>query len=184
MGKRFTCKLQCNKCAAPGCPRRVCIGLPYCKAHSRSLTGLQLKKSRSHGYDLFAAGIPGTTVFRKGDHIGRFGGELLGPAQLKKRYTHTEGTYVGELSRKRSRDGACRRSAVAMNNGASSAAKANARYKPTKDDLILVAKRDIKAGEEIKSWYGAKFKKGEKPPHKTVRTARISRPGTFTYYLD
>ena len=70
---------------------------------------------------------------------------------------------------------------ISMNNAAPSAAKANCRYKVTKDDLILVAKKDIKSGVELTTWYGAKFSKGEKPPHKTIGTSRISKPGTFTY---
>lgn len=159
----------------------MCIGLPYCTVHSRSIARLVLKKSGTHGLGIFAAGPRSSVVFKRGEPIGQFGGELLQTAQVKRRYGDLDGPYIAELSSKRSRDGACLRYLTSMTNHARGA-KANSRYKPWgRTDLMLVAKRPIKGGEEVLVDYGGSFPKGDKPPHQTTGVSVFSKPGRFRF---
>lgn len=166
----FSCKLQCKKCRFPGCPKTTCIGLPFCPVHSRQVLHLRLKKSKTHGIGVFAAGPAGSIVFGKGAFITMFGGELLTPGQIKKRYGDTDGPYIGHVTGKKARDGACLRFAGSMVNHAPKS-KANTKYRVLKNDLMLVAKRPIKANEELTVDYGYSSTWFPKTvPHKTTKT--------------
>ena len=172
----FSCPLQCQKCAYPGCSKTTCIALPFCPKHTREVCGLQMKKSGLHGKGIFAYGPAGTVVFGKGARVAYFGGELMGEAALRRRYgTGGDGPYVAAVSSKMSLDGACQRHLGAMINHGKGR-DANVRYAGQGASLHLVAKRAIYAGEEIRVDYelGKTDIRNTTPFHKT-------RGGWFHY---
>lgn len=80
----LTCR-QCEATVASGaqCKARVCIGLPFCHAHSKSILHLRIGPSliEGAGKGLFAFGGRGAThdtiVFRPRDHVVEYMGELI-----------------------------------------------------------------------------------------------------------
>lgn len=131
----FECELECRRCGAPtssyegSCKRRVCLWLPFCWHHSRSLLGVQIKESRV---------IPGTTGmyatrdFAEGDMVAPYLGERLTEASVRRRYGFGElalGPYLLH-----STDAACVRGVGSASNGAFGGvpkARANVVFNPT-----------------------------------------------------
>src|SRR3569833_121005 len=88
----FRCDLTCERCTAPSasgarCKRVVCIGLPFCWQHMRSISHVTIKDG-VHGKGLFAwaPGAGHARVFDTGDPIVVYGGDYLATAQIDQRY--------------------------------------------------------------------------------------------------
>lgn len=89
--------LTCRQCAAhttsgSRCRARVCIGLPYCHVHSKTILHLRIGPSNiaGAGKGLFAFGGKGATqdtiVFRTRDRIVDYTGKLMSRAELDALY--------------------------------------------------------------------------------------------------
>jgi hypothetical protein len=132
----FSCPIRCERCmgrTADGsrCARRACIGTPFCWVHARQLVGVRVRDFPSMGKGLVAA-HPGSRrrgapvpdprqpVFRRGDFIMPYLGEVLTDAEFRRRYEtgvdDSVAEYVIQDSTGRHVDGACRRTLPALVN--------------------------------------------------------------------
>lgn len=134
----FSCPLQCERCAgrtAEGrrCSRRACFGVPFCWTHSRQLVGLQVKDFPGMGKGLVAvrkgprpkkAPAAGAAhkaiVFKKGEYIMPYIGEILTRDEYERRYVVGTEDSVAEYviidGAGRYVDGACRRTLPVIAN--------------------------------------------------------------------
>lgn len=119
----FECELETRQCAAytvsaghrtkQRCQRKTSKVLPYCWQHMQSEQGLRIGPSliKEAGQGLFA-----TQLFKKGDVIGEYKGEIIGEKELTKRYGDYTAPYALELSPGKYVDGACVRYPVVYAN--------------------------------------------------------------------
>jgi hypothetical protein len=164
---KFQCPIQCAQCAATSarsgaqCGRRVCIGLPCCWQHLRSNYNVTIQNSMLHGKGLFAWANGGNAqiLFRKGDRIVPYGGELLTHAELVDRYGPDTAPYGVKLSNVRFVDGACSRGAGSVANASSGGSPPNAKLvvNAQKGSVSIRATRPIRNGDEILVSYGPAY---------------------------
>lgn len=181
---KFTCPLQCQSClgmtkTGARCRRRVCVGLRYCYQHLTHY-GLRIAQSTIPGagkglfaWDRDAARRPmdrSTTrkqsarrapiLFKRGDFITIYDGELIDAATVTRRYGNRIAPYVLHNRRETVvEDGACHRGVgTLINDGRRSDGRSdrNAEFQlNTKGGYFQVhATRAIRHGEEILVNYG------------------------------
>ena len=96
--KNYTCKLHQTKCHAENCLKWVDIGYPYCKRHLKTKLHLKLLESTvpGAGQGVFAWGpdMPKKVVFKKGDEVCKYEGEVITQTELDKRYSFLTATYA------------------------------------------------------------------------------------------
>lgn len=162
----FDCTLQCNQCTATKkaggrCKNRVCIGTTVCHVHRKEL-GVKVKKSTlpNAGKGLFA-----TKTFNKNSVIGEYSGENVSEAEIGRRYGKSKHDNVpyglgANNAKGRVLDSACRRSVMSLANSGRSRMQSNAKFsdriKPN-GTINVRATKKIKAGAEIKIWYGTDY---------------------------
>ena len=165
----FDCNLVSLQCEANNkqghqCGRRCVMGLPYCWTHLASVAHLKIKPSTipEAGKGLFAW-IPGgvlnqTVVFRKGETITEFFGEILTAEELVERYGHETAPYAARFRNDEYIDPACERCAASMaNNARGTQFRNNASFSPDYRNNKLNIKcsvATIKHGQEIFLAYG------------------------------
>jgi hypothetical protein len=170
-GANFTCKLRSLKCcgkSAKGtpCRRNVAKGLFLCYQHTRSLLGLRVDQSKlnprmqglfvcsnNHGAD--------DIVFRRGDEICPYFGEIINKKTLSERYPgDTTAPYALQISANKFIDSACLQSIGAKANTASSGFRNNARFSSHHNlpYARIVATGNIRNGDEILVSYGPKYR--------------------------
>jgi hypothetical protein len=175
----FRCDLTCEQCTAHSasgarCKRVVCIGLPYCWQHSRSVSHVTIKDG-VHGKGLFAWAPGGghARVFRTGDPLVVYGGEHLATAQIEQRYgLHTTAPYALQLTQNHIVDAACKRGIGSIANAPrGTSKKTNAKYAMNNVTgiMMLRATRPIYGGQEIVVGYGGGYWAGHKGAHMTRR---------------
>ena len=116
--RTFACDLECRRCPASRndgeqCSRNVCIWLPYCWQHTQRLLGVKVAPSVALPGSL---GMYAVTGFAKGDLVAPYGGEVLKPTEVARRYGSNEyalGPYLLY-----SVDAACVRYVASAANGA------------------------------------------------------------------
>lgn len=150
--KAWECRLAEQKCGSAWCSTRVRI-TPFCAHHLRKLLDLAIRPStvEAAGYGLFVhAAYPRPVVFKKGEAICEYAGELLTKGQLDDRYGDFTAPYAADVgSAGDAIDAACVRSVGAMANHASGR-RANAAITDGGDGtLVLIALRDIEDGKEV-----------------------------------
>ena len=114
--KKFACDLECKRCIAKtvngqDCKRTVCVGLPYCHQHLESKMKLKVKDTR-YGKGVFAWDkdkAVGAPVFKKGDLITKYEGEILTKRQLEARYGKDSTAPYGIQLENKFIDLACKR---------------------------------------------------------------------------
>jgi hypothetical protein len=158
----FTCQLHCERCQgrrADGtrCTRRVCMGLQHCWQHTVRDLHLRIKPSgmAGAGKGLFAESrdhLEHEWVFRPGDKIVKYYGDVLTEEQVDHRYGEGTAPYAWTVGQNVV-DAACRRGIAAFANHKPQS-RANAKLAK---NGYLVATKNIKNGSEIFVSYGRDF---------------------------
>lgn len=160
---QFQCSIDCVQCYVIGangkrCRNRTCKTVPLCWMHLWKNYNVRVQPSPLHGSGLFAnrrGAKPGEVVFKTGDNIIFFGGEVLTDEVASNRYdfggydnTVPYGTITTINGHDYPVDEACRRSAAIYSNYAKGK-KVNATTEVVNDMLWLVATKTIRQGQEI-----------------------------------
>ena len=184
--RTFKCNLKCSQCTGTKrgggrCKNRVCQGVVLCHQHRKSVK-LKVKQSgiARAGKGLFAwEPSNGGNIFKKGDTIGYYRGELISNKRMDKRYGKTgNAPYTVATSRSsvagntnKNIDAGCKRGLMSLANGSRGMAGANARFidniRPDKT-IAVKATKNIQHNKEIVLHYGkAYFDSMKKNTNKT-----------------
>ena len=149
------------------CKNKITIGQKLCHIHRLIELHLKVKKSNipNAGKGLFCKDPTkgaNDIIFRKGDKICNYNGELITEVELNNRYGDDTAPYAIELHRKRYSDGAIVRGVGTLLNH-STKAKSNVRFSIKQDnsDITIVAIKNIKNGAELLINYGRAYKFNE-----------------------
>ena len=168
--ERFKCTIKTQRCNfvkrnGQRCRCKVVIGTPLCYTHLLHEKHLRIKQSTvpQSGKGLFAllpaaAGEGNEIVFRKGDTIVDYTGELVTEATVSRRYgADNTAPYTIQVGRDAFIDAACRRGAGSIAN--TSAANNNATFStnPRNRTAKLVATKTIRNGSEVFVSYGRQY---------------------------
>ena len=106
---------------------------------------------------------PNDIVFRKGDKICNYNGELIDETELNRRYGDTTAPYAIELQKKQYSDAAIVRGLGSMLNH-NTKAKTNVRFSIKRDnsDITIIASKNIRNNTELFVHYGKNYKMNEK----------------------
>ena len=184
--RTFKCNLKCSQCTGTTrgggrCKNRVCQGVVLCHQHRKSVK-LKVKQSgiARAGKGLFAwEPSNGGNIFKKGDTIGYYRGELISNKRMDKRYGKTgNAPYTVATSRSsvagntnKNIDAGCKRGLMSLANGSRGMSGANARFidniRPDKT-IAVKATKNIQHNKEIVLHYGkAYFDSMKKNTNKT-----------------
>jgi hypothetical protein len=116
---KFQCKVQCERCCVnkpdgSQCKRNSCIGSPYCHTHLLLVRHLKIKPSTlpNSGKGLFAMDPKAkekAIIFRKGDTIIEYEGELINDTTMTARYGKYTAPYAVKCKADCNVDCACKR---------------------------------------------------------------------------
>ena len=171
----FSCILQQKQCighlqnnpALRRCKRKSVLGSPMCFQHLESLKHLKIKPSLipNGGKGLFAftkTALGNAIIFKKGENIIEYQGEILSRPQLENRYGDKTAPYGAELKEGVYIDAAGYRSIGAFANAPNVARQANAKlitvYNTTPQQIKIKAIRNILNGQEILIDYGKEYR--------------------------
>lgn len=117
----YKCNLVCEKCegmtkTGERCKRITCKFLPMCYQHTKSVYGVEVKKSgiEDAGFGLFAC-----KSFRKDEIICPYRGEILTKKEIDDRYgvsSEDYSPYAIQMSSDKFMDCGCRRGIGAYSN--------------------------------------------------------------------
>lgn len=172
----FQCNLRCNNCISTNtngsrCKLRSCIGTPYCWIHLLYIKHLRIKYSTNPraGKGLFVMSKQhddNEIVFRNGDIIIEYGGEIITNNALDNRYGDYTAPYAIRHGN-RIEDGACIRGAGTVINHAPTA-QANARFSLSRNGQFrIIATKNIRNNREIFCNYGRNYRFNEPTSHRT-----------------
>jgi hypothetical protein len=135
------------------------MNVPFCWQHLRSECGVTVRNSPIHGKGLFAwarGGNNDVIVFKRGQRIAPYDGELLTHAEFFGRYGLDTAPYGVKLSEHRFVDGAYRRGAGAVANAPHGGMSPNARLvvNSQQGSVSLRATKNVRNNEEILVSYG------------------------------
>jgi SET domain-containing protein len=163
---------QCLEIKPDGhrCAKRVVIGAPYCAIHMKYKHYLAIEESEipGAGKGVFVFDIhkeEDEVVFKKGDRICYYDGEVLTHEQFKQRYKtldHDKTTpYVVELNKGKFEDAAIKRGIGSMINHKPSR-ECNCKLSITKNNRAqILAIKNIKNYEELYINYGRSYRFNE-----------------------
>lgn len=189
----FSCRLRCNKCrgttaAGRRCSRRVCIGTPLCFSHLAQRYNVRIQPSTiaGAGKGLFASNsaLPDNAiVFRRGDVILEYKGELIEVRELERRYDEDDEEHVApygyQTESNRVIDSACSRGVASLINHSNRARTINCEFDYDGDDrkLYIVATKNIKNGAELFVDYGPAYDEmdSDRVRHRTRSRGRVQR---------
>jgi hypothetical protein len=178
----FSCNLQCNTCTAQTkgnvqCKKRSCIGAPLCWIHLLKDKHLRIKASGlriagvNPGKGLWVidkGSAPNATIYRTGDEIIAYFGQIIDEDILNERYDQNTAPYALRhfLNGNIYEDGACKRGTGTMINQARTRAGANVRFKikrprGAENYAMITATKNIKNNKELFLWYGNEFQFNE-----------------------
>lgn len=171
----FECELACENCAfyledkQRYCSRTTCKTLPYCWQHTIEVYKMKVEPSCIRaggvGEGLFAWNPKqpsNAVVFKKGDDILEYEGEVLDEETVDQRYTPdlTAPYAFYHQQTKLYTDAACARGLASYVNHQPKS-RSNAGFEETQTDIRLVATRDIQNYEEIYASYGKRYRLSE-----------------------
>jgi len=183
---RFRHPLRKFHCAAISknghhCKNTTVIGEPFCWVHLLYQHHLRIKTSTiaGAGQGCFAMDKQrpaGTVVFRAGEQIIHYYGEIIDKRTLNERYGRYTAPYAVELTKNRGgggeyEDAALDRSAAACINHPRHANEANCRFalNQARTEVRIMATKDIRNGEELFVHYGDQYWRGRNgPAHHTT----------------
>jgi hypothetical protein len=194
----FSCDLKCQRCegttnAGRRCTRTTCIGTPLCWTHLLSENHLKVQRSTiaGAGKGLFAvhprSSNPNTILFKRGEVIVEYDGELISVGELNRRYDEPNADHVapyayhqvGQLVL----DAACKRSIGSLINHNVSRTRKNAMfdYDARRKKVYVVATKGIHNGDEIFLDYGEEYELGEAGVRQTTtyRASPRTRPRRY-----
>lgn len=173
-GVDFTCKLRGARCCAKkrnggACSMRVVQAMLCCFQHTSAVFKLRVDKSALGGFNgLFVcdkSAAPGAVVFKKGEEVCPYYGEVLTQAQLDARYPgNTTAPYTfhsgGAGTQSKYLDSACFQTLGGKANVASGKKRNNAWFTRTGSASAarIRAKRNLRNGEEVFVSYGNTYK--------------------------
>lgn len=159
--------LRCEDTNKKGgrCKRKCVIGSPYCYTHLAYKHHLTIKKSTipNAGNGLFAvdplSSDKSDIIYRKGDTIIKYFGEIINLNELIARYADKTGPYVVQMSQNRYMDAAKIRGVGSLANTLPN--NNNATLSVSHNSVSLKATKNIKNGDEILLSYGRGYKLNE-----------------------
>ena len=172
---KYSCPLKKTVCAfkafdmSKPCNERIVIGGPFCPYHMAKVYKLKVQVStiKEAGNGVFAWDLEAVNgiVFRKGDFIIEYTGEILGPQELYTRYGPNTAPYAMATDDDQVFiDSACLRSSMgALINGAYGNARSreNTSFVVHGTRVFIKADCDIRHGEELFIDYGDEYGDGE-----------------------
>ncbi len=174
----FSCALLSERCTSTNknkkrCSRHCVIGTPYCWSHLLSLHHLRILKSGvpNAGKGLFVLNTnedEGKVVFKKGELVCPYGGQLINKRTLESRYGDKTAPYAIQLTHEWYRDASCERGVGSLINHDSK--KANVKFSVNQQSktVSIKAKRNLKNGEELFVSYGREYKMHDGSKYITV----------------
>jgi flagellar hook protein FlgE len=174
---KFQCRVQCERCCVnkpdgTQCKRNTCIGSPYCYIHLLLIRHLRIKKSTLpiSGNGLFAMNPKAKDneiIFKKGDTIIDYDGELINDATKTARYGKYTAPYAVECKKDCNVDCACERGVGSNANTNPNHNNATFSVNRARNTVKIVASKNIRNGDEIFLSYGKSFKLNEPTEHNT-----------------
>jgi SET domain-containing protein len=162
----FECVLKSERCNAETktgtrCRNNVVIGLPYCFIHTRTELNLQIQESEIEGAGkgVFAHNphADNGRVFKRGEFICEYLGEVLTADEVDERYGHTLDTtapYVIQVSANRFIDAACKRGVAGVINHSTTP---NVEFYTYRNTIRCRAIKNINHGTELKASYHGNY---------------------------
>lgn len=168
----FKCILKQQKCTV--CSKNVSIGIPLCTTHLSEGLWLKVKASdiKAAGNGLFAWNkelhAQGKPLFKKGDHITDYEGEIITKAEEDRRYgKQNTAPYAFSIGNtKYSIDASCYRCVASLINHDPKRTNVTASF-PEKGVIEIRAKKNIYHNEELFLNYGKQYKFDNYTTHKT-----------------
>eukprot|EP01031_Cornospumella_fuschlensis_P027632 gene27632-33370_t len=173
----FRCKInstQCTGTTKQGARCKCIIGFEYCPAHMASTLKLAIRDSTLAGAGkgrLFAfdrAAGPDDVVFRDGDRIAKYNGQLINAQELEERYGGYTAPYGVKVNAREAIDCACKRGVGALGNTRPTANNATLSVNTRDKTASVKASRTIRNGQEIFISYGRAYRFDDETSHKTV----------------
>ena len=176
--KIFEGDVLCQRCIGVNkkgnrCSKTACIGTPYCWIHLLYIKKLKIKNSTiaNAGKGLFVVdknADDNKIIFKKGDNIITYGGELLNRREIDERYDDYTAPYGVQINNNNFRDASLQRGtgSLANNNRGRNNAKLsiNSRTKTAS----IKATTNIRNGNEIFVSYGRQYRFDEPTSFRTV----------------
>jgi hypothetical protein len=144
------------------CKNKACIGIEICRTHLPMQMHLKIKKSSipNTGLGLYAYEEnvqPNHIVFRKGQKICSYEGELLTANEINERYHGFTAPYTVGLSKDQFIDASLYRGVGSTANTKPNFNNATLSIDNKNKRVSLKANRNIKQGEEIFLSYGSRY---------------------------
>ena len=177
----FDCYVNAYICKAinkngTNCKRTTTIGTPYCYTHLLYNKHLKIKQSTipNAGKGVFAINpkkAVGEIIFRRGDTIAPYRGELLTDAELDDRYADYTAPFGLNISKNYNRDGACDRGLGSLINH-KPAQNANVKFVANHQNktAFVKATKNIRNGDELFVNYGTNYLFDEDTSYTTKMT--------------
>ncbi len=181
----FNCPIECKQCSfeiekpmkrtntirKTRCKMQVCLGLPYCWRHMRSKLHLRVGDSEipNSGKGVFAYHPDRNVrrVFKKGESITTYDGELISKEEVDRRYSDSQqitAPYVFQIGTSGNNyiDAACIRGIGGMLNfkpytGRRNPNNVKGRKVNGQNKVMLYAIKDIHNGDELYLDYGENY---------------------------
>ena len=169
--KKWSAPLFSMSCLGQECSRRCSRTIPYCAEHLETEYQVELKQTslrdptrkRYTFLGIFAVGPPDQLVFRKGEPIMPYLGEVSrNPNWLLERYGSQTVPYgFAHSGRPYFTDSALLRGAAASINSATPERKNNVEFRNTMPLAMIYALSDIYEGDELLISYGEAYRFNE-----------------------
>ena len=174
----FSGSLHCEQCEGTTkngqqCGRTTCIGTRWCYQHLLSEQHLRVQPSGipHSGKGLFAQhpdkDAGNIILFRTGDRIIAYDGEIVTQETLNQRYQNHTAPYGIQISKTSNEDGALHRGVGTLVNHPPKQGRSNARFSISKHRIVLVATKNIRNHQEIFVNYGKSYRFNENTSYKT-----------------
>lgn len=166
---KFDGKLKSMQCEAvkdngDRCNNKTVIGHDFCHIHRKHMLHLQIKDSTlaEARKGLFAYGEKDKVIFKKGQRICLYNGELIDTDELIERYHDNTAPYTVQLHDKNGEqqyeDAAMGRGIGSLASHSRNKSKINARLSINRENKAqLIATKNIKSGQEIFVNYGPEY---------------------------
>jgi len=174
----FRCTLNSTQCTGHAksglrCKRKCIIGFEYCFSHLASELRLKIKDSTvpEAGKGLFVSDKtkePDEIVFRPGDTICEYKGQLIDNDTRIERYGNHTAPYAVQMNANQSINSACKRGVGSLGN--TNTGRNNSSFSiDTRNKKVKVkATRNIRNNQEIFIAYGHSYRFDEDTHHATV----------------
>ena len=152
------------------CKRTTVIGTRWCYSHLLKFKHLRIKKSTlpNGGMGLYCVDCSSENdiVFRAGDKIISYDGELIDKEELEDRYGEHTAPYGIQINKNKFEDGALHRGVGTLVNHKSHSLS-NARFGVSRNRIVLIATKNIRSNTEIFVCYGREYRFNEPTTYKT-----------------